>query len=162
MSGGRLDRRNVALVVTLAVITIVISAILLGAAGPVDEVLSVEAASRVSGLSSSDSASGQRYPAYVCIAVTSPTRGPVTQLESGNVHITDAIRGPQGLEKDAGHMVEVQSFRNQGRGFYVLELLPTAAWVPDDYMVQIEVTCPWGTGITVHTLHLSLAWVWGD
>jgi len=121
---------------------------LLGAADSGDEVLSVEAAAYVSAYVSLSGNVGNLLPVLICVAVTSPSRGVVDQLREGNIQVHDPIRGPDGPREDEYRAVEAQGFSNLGGGFYLIEVVPYM-WEADQYVVQLEVVCPWGRGITV-------------
>jgi hypothetical protein len=129
---------------------------LLGAAGTGDEVLSVEVAAYISQNTQFDDR-GDPIPARICIAVTSPSRGAVDQLREGNIQVHDPIHGPEGIYPSDSGAVTVQEFTNLGGGFYRIDLLTGYMWEPDQYVLQLEVVCPWGRGITVFDLPIMQA-----
>jgi len=131
---------------------------LLGAADSGDEVLSVEVGAYINWYTHVDDATDDtRVPARICVAVTSPSRGVVDQLREGNIRVYDPMYGPEGIKPDYKFAVEVQDFTNLGGGFYFIELLPYWDWKPDQYVLQLEVVCPWGRGITVFELPILQA-----
>ncbi len=134
--------------------------ILLGAAAPADEVLSVEVAVYINAFTGFDEYNNDRIPVYICIAVTSPSRGAVDQLREGNIRVYDPIYGPEGPKAHADYAVEVQDISNLGGGFYLIEVLPWIGWELHQYVLQIEVVCPWGRGITVCELPVMQVPFW--
>ena len=101
--------------------------------------------------------SGGVTPVRLFLAVTSPTRGVVEQLQSGNVRVYDAVYGPGGEHADPGgsETVEVVRFSNLGGGFYQVDVAPYYQWNPHQYVLRIEIECPWGKGITVCELPMG-------
>ena len=130
--------------------------ILLGAAASEDEVLSVEAAAYLPAMLSLSREEGYNMRVTICVAVTSPSRGVVDQLREGNIHVHDAIYGPYSAREDDYYAVEVKDFSNVGGGFYLIDVVPYM-WRSDQYVVQLEVVCPWGRGITVLELPVMTA-----
>ena len=127
--------------------------LLFGADEQGGEVLQIDAAAHIRREVLNDEGYGTEIPIYICLAVTSPTRGAVDQLREGNVSVHDPINGPGGVmagESTTEHdRTQMTGFVNRGGGFYVLEVNAFWRWDPDQYALEIEVVCPWGRGITV-------------
>lgn len=151
---------------------------LLGAANTGDEVLSIEAAVRLSPFLAFDNGGHEwegsdRRRIQIFLAVTSPSRGGVDQLRTGNVRIYDAYYSPYpGPEYGdpfdpyqfyAPHQMEAHSevgdFENLGGGFYRFDVLTDSKWESVHAVLQIEVVCPWGRGITVCEVPLGMIWL---
>jgi hypothetical protein len=151
---------------------------LLGATSTGDEVLSIEAAVRLDyGLAYDDGGheweGADRRRIQLFLAVTSPSRGAVDQLRTGNIRIYDAYHfpypGPEyGDPFDhsqfyAAHQAEAHAkpgdFENMGGGFYRVDLLTESDWEPVHAVLQIEIVCPWGRGITVCEVPLGMVWL---
>jgi hypothetical protein len=128
--------------------------ILLGATDKGDEVLPVEATAYISGGTTLDDPAGDRSPPYSCVAVTSPSRGPVTQLREGHLRVYDPIYGPEGTYSWDRTSIKVESFSNLGGGFCLVGLLSDSSWQSHQHVLQAEVVCPWGYGITVYELRV--------
>lgn len=138
---------------------------LIGAASApdADETLMIQAASHM-GYDVCESG----YAVYLLISVSSPSRGPVTNLRRGNLVVDEGVLGPiYDINTDAGncHLPEMTEFHNIGDGFYVVELEPGGgskycddtdwhAWSRRVYALRIKVTCPWGVGIGVTSIDL--------
>jgi hypothetical protein len=133
----------------------------MGAAHEGGDVLQVDVGAWIYEFTSTSerSDSGGIRPAKLFLAVKSLARGVVEQLQSGNVRLYDALRGPRGEYTDPGgpETVEIISFRNMGGGFYQVDVAPYYHWWPDQYVLRVEIECPWGRGITVCELPLGAA-----
>jgi len=129
---------------------------LLGAAQKSSEVLQIDVAAYISYLVPEYDANDQGgvIPVELLLAVTSPTRGAVEQLQSGNVRVYDARVEPD-TEVINGRVPVAISFDNLGGGFYRVEMAPSWEWAWDQYALRIEVVCPWGRGITVHEIPIG-------
>ena len=139
--------------------------LLIGAAEQGDEVLTVDAAVYLEWRIRSDVqsfSSEEDFVAYVCLTVTSPTRGAVTQLRAGNFRLYDPINAPfhtgdpkMSIKEDHEVSVQVAAFHNIGGGVYCLELRPEDRWMPSQLALHVEVQCPYGHGMTVFEVPLQ-------
>jgi hypothetical protein len=138
---------------------------LIGAASApdADETLMIQAASYM-GYDVCESG----HAVYLLISVSSPSRGPVTNLRRGNLVVEEGVLGPiYDLYTDSGncYLPVMTEFHNIGDGFHVVELEPGASkycrddndwdwWSRTEYALRIKVTCPWGVGIGVTSIDL--------
>ena len=125
---------------------------LLGAAEPGDEVLHVDAAAYIRTRTAGEAtALGTEEFVYLFLAVTSPTRGAVVQLQRGNIRVRDAYYDDSGgvAEYNEYRALQVGGFSSMGGGFYRVDVAPGHEWDYDQFVVLIEIECPWGRGITV-------------
>ena len=95
--------------------------LLIGATEQADEVLMIDVAVHVDeGMQAGFVPSGDRS-VYACLAVSSPTRGAVEQLRSGNIRVYDPIYGPGGIKEHTStgwYSVTLDEFVNLGGGYY--------------------------------------------
>lgn len=137
----------------------IVAVVLLGAADQTDEVLQIDVGAWIYYYTPSSDIhdSSGIQPVRLFLAVTSPTRGAVEQLRSGNVRVLDAIYGLGGELEDphGAETVEVVRFANLGGGFYQVDVAPYYKWNPHQYVLRIEIECPWGRGITVCELPMG-------
>jgi len=178
----RLQRRTAgwAALASIAACVATAAFFLLGAADAGNEVLDIDAAVRLTHRLADDSG-GQAWEGesreyiQIFLAVTSPSRGGVDQLRSGNIRIYDAYYspypGPEYGDRsewsqfyvpheyyEYGHPAEEGDFENLGGGFYRINLLAYSDWEGAHAVLQIEVECPWGRGITVCEVPLGMVW----
>ena len=143
-------------VVGILLIGGIVASLLVGATASSEEVLTVEAVVSISPYVSIEEEHGELVPVHVLVAVTSPTRGGVEQLRDGNLRLIDPIYGPGGPREDEFRALDIEGFANLGGGFYLMDLAPYYNWEGDQYVVRIEVVCPWGRGITVCEIPVTL------
>ena len=138
--------------------------LLIGAGEQGDEVLIIDTAVYMEYRIRSDVqtfSSEEAGVVYVCLTVTSPTRGAVDQLRAGNFRLFDPINAPfttggkQSVKEDRGVSVQIVAFHSVGGGLYCLELRPEDRWTPSQLALQVEVQCPYGSGMKVFEVPLQ-------